>query len=157
MSGKHVDPFRCSLCGSSFKDIETFSIHLSNHSIEVVDDGESGAKDSERLKGFWDVKDDSETETASEVEMMPDRSEALEDNPRETQGSPRETPPGKPGPGQKGSAPNPYWSRAWTNSGEGRDERRPGVSSTHKKVLAKKRTRDARPSVSQGSIQKQFL
>ena len=32
-------PFKCSLCGACFKDTETFSIHLANHSVEVMDEG----------------------------------------------------------------------------------------------------------------------
>ena len=55
------DPFRCSLCGAYFKDIETFSIHLSNHSVEVVDEGPKQVDETENV-----------------VDMVPKRAEKTE-------------------------------------------------------------------------------
>ena len=133
---KQVNPFKCSLCGASFKDAETFSIHLSNHSIEVMDEvdepDENGSKDSQ--KGV--ARDDSETETASEVEIILNRTDDSEtetaseaemflNNPeiQDLNPSTRESPaPWLPS-GRKGLAPAPCWDRFWDSSGSDRTER----------------------------------
>jgi|ERR1712029_248231 len=65
-----ADPFRCSLCSACFRDIATFSSHLSNHSIEVGGGGVEHVGNNSQESQRWDVKDDSATDSAPETEML---------------------------------------------------------------------------------------